>query len=163
MTLSFNSPVTGQLVYDVDGTAVTKEITRQAFATTSLAGQYQGGMIAIASQCVNPTNNGIADIRGTMVTTHTGAGPTLRANFSIAIDSATVCTFNGPYVQSGRMATISGGTFACVVNNQQANSGTFTMKAVDAQVNGFHATFSGQDQFCTYNGRFGGTRDVVGN
>ena len=61
------------------------------------------------------------------------------------------------------MATISGGTFACVVSNQQANSGTFSMTALDAQVNGFHASFTGSDQFCTYNGRFGGTRDVVGN
>ncbi len=163
MAISFNSAVTGQLVYDVDGTTVTKEITRQAFATTSLAGQYQGGMIAIASQCANPSNNGIADIRGTMVVTHTGGGTTLRANFVVAIDSTTICTFNGPYTQIGRMALISGGTFACNVNNQQANSGTFSMTAVDAQLNGFHSTFVGQDQFCSYNGRFGGTRDVVGN
>lgn len=163
MTLSFNSPVTGTLVYDVDGVTVTKEITRQAFGTENLAGQYQGGMIAVATQCANPLNNGVADIRGTMVATHTGAGATYRANFVISIDANSICTFNGPYQQFGRMATISGGTFSCVVNNQQANSGTFSMTALDAQANGFHASFTGQDQFCRYNGRFGGTRDVVGN
>jgi hypothetical protein len=37
------------------------------------------------------------------------------------------------------------------------------MTALDAQVNGFHANFTGGDQFCRYNGRFGGMRDVVGN
>jgi len=61
------------------------------------------------------------------------------------------------------MTTISGGTFSCIVDSQQANSGTFTMTALDAQVNGFHASFVGEDQFCRYNGRFGGVRDVVGN
>ena len=163
ITLSFNSPVTGTLAYDVDGVTVNKEITRQPFGSENLAGQYQGGMVAIASQCANPSNNGIADIRGTMVATHTGAGATLRANFVISIDTSSVCTFNGPYQQLGRMATISGGTFACVVGNQQANSGTFSMTALDAQANGFHASFTGADQFCTYKGQFGGLRDVVGN
>jgi hypothetical protein len=163
MTLSFNSPVTGTLTYDVDGVPVSKQIARQPFGTENLAGQYLGGMYAIASQCVNPNNNGLAEIPGTMVVTQTGSGSTLRANFVINIDANSACTFNGPYQQVGRMATISGGTFACIVGNQQANSGTFSMTALDAQVNGFHATFVGEDQFCRYNGRFGGVRDVVGN
>jgi len=163
MTLSFNSPVTGTLEYVVDGVTVRKDIARQPFGTENIAGQYQGGMIAIASQCQNPTNNGVADIRGTMVASMTGAGATLRANFVISIDASSICTFNGPYVQIGRMATISGGTFSCTVGNQQANNGTFSMPALEDQVNGFHASFTGGDQFCTYNGRFGGTRDVVGN
>jgi len=37
-----------------------------------------------------------------------------------------------------------------------------TMSALDSQLNGFHATFSGRDQYCTYNGRFGGTRNATG-
>jgi hypothetical protein len=166
MTLSFNSPVTGTLVYDVDTVRVTKEITRQPLATESLAGQYQGGMYAIASQCANPNNNGLAEIPGTLIASHSGSGANLRVNFRISVDAAsqvTNCTFEGPYVQIGRMATVSGGTFSCVVGNQVANSGTFTLTALDAQVNGFHASFTGEDQFCRYNGRFGGVRDVVGN
>lgn len=166
ITLSFNSPVTGQLQYDVDGVQVTKEITRQPFGTENLAGQYQGGMIAIASQCVNPSNNGIADIRGTMVVSNSGTAASPRVIFRVGIDGtspATICTFDGPYEQIGRIATVSGGTFSCVAGNQTLNSGTFTMTALDAQVNGFHSTFTGGDQFCRYNGRFGGVRDVVGN
>lgn len=166
ITLSFNSPVTGVLDYTVDTVPVRKEITRQPLATENLAGQYQGGMIAIASQCANPSNNGIAEIPGTMVVSHSGTGANRRVSFRISIDSAaqvTICTFEGPYEQIGRMATVSGGTFSCVSGNQTLNSGTFTMTALDAQVNGFHSTFTGGDQFCRYNGRFGGVRDVVGN
>jgi hypothetical protein len=163
ITLSFNSPVTGTLEYDVDTVRVFKQITRQPFGTENLAGQYQGGMYAIASQCANPNNNGLAEIPGTMVVAQSGSGTGLRATFRIIVDQNSVCTFEGPYQQLGRMATISGGTFGCIVGNQQANSGTFTMTALDAQVNGFHASFIGEDQFCRYNGRFGGVRDVVGN
>jgi hypothetical protein len=32
---------------------------------------------------------------------------------------------------------------------------------VDASQNGLNARFTGSDQFCTYNGFFGGIRDVL--
>jgi hypothetical protein len=60
------------------------------------------------------------------------------------------------------LATVSQGNFSCIVGSTVSNAGTFTMTALDAQLNGFHATFSGKDQYCTYNGRFGGTRDATG-
>jgi hypothetical protein len=166
ITLSFNSPVTGTLSYTVDNVPFTKEITRQPFGTENLTGQYQGGMYAIASQCENPNNNGLAEIPGTMVVSQSGSGANARVTFRIGIDFATevtICTFEGPYQQLGKLATVSRGTFACVVGNQTVNNGTFTLTALDAQVNGFHSSFTGEDQFCRYNGRFGGIRDVVGN
>lgn len=163
ISLSFNSPVTGLLEYDVDGVRVLKQITRQPFGTENLAGQYVGGMYAIASQCANPSNNGLAEIPGTLIASQSGSGANLRATFRILVDAETTCTFEGPYEQIGRMATVSGGTFACVVGGRTVNSGTFTLTTLDAQVNGFHASFVGTDQFCRYNGRFGGVRDVVGN
>ena len=45
--------------------------------------------------------------------------------------------------------------------NATTNAGTFSMTAIDSQLNGFHARFAGRDQFCTYSGRFGGTRDAT--
>lgn len=166
MTLSFNSPVTGTLVYDVDGVTVTKNITRQAFGTENLTGQYVGGMYAIASRCQNANLNGPGYITGVITVTQPTVGNQLRANFRVdflAGGIESVCVFNGPYQQIGRVATVSNGNFSCTVGNQNSSVGTFTMTALDAQANGFHASFTGGDQFCTYNGRFGGTRDVVGN
>ncbi len=166
ITLSFNSPVTGQLQYDVDGVQVTKEITRQPFGTENLTGQYVGGMYAIASQCQNASLNGPAYIPGVITVTQPTVNNQLRANFRVDFvvgGTEAVCIFNGPYQQIGKLATVSGGTFSCTVGNQNSSSGTFTMTALDAQVNGFHSTFTGGDQFCRYNGRFGGVRDVVGN
>lgn len=166
ITLSFNSPVTGQLQYDVDGVQVFKEITRQPFGTENLTGQYVGGMYAIASQCQNPNNNGPGYITGVITVTQPTIDNQLRSNFRVdffAGGIASTCVFSGPYQQLGKMATVSNGSFSCTVGNQNSSAGTFTMTALDAQVNGFHANFTGGDQFCNYNGRFGGIRDVVGN
>lgn len=166
MTLSFNSPVTGTLVYDVDGVTVTKDIARQPFGTENLTGQYVGGMHAIASQCQNANDNGPAYILGIVTITQPTVGGQLRARFRLdflanGFDSN--CIYEGPYQQLGKLATVSSGNFSCTVGTQSSSTGTFSMTVLDAQVNGFHASFTGRDQFCTYNGRFGGTRDVIGN
>jgi len=165
MTVSFNSPTTATLTYTADGVTVTKDIARQPFGAENLTGQYQGGMIAIASNCTNSSNNGLAEIPGTVNVSHTGTpgAADYRIRAQVTIDSSTACVFEGPYQQVGRLATVSNGTFSCVISGQTVNSGTFSLSALDAQVNGFHSVFVGRDQFCNYNGRFGATRDAIGN
>jgi hypothetical protein len=160
-SIVFNSADTGTLSYTINGVPVVKAITRQVMRTTSVAGVYLGGMIATASQCQAASDNGVVDILGTTTVTQTATQASFRVDFYVG-SSAAACTFVGPYAQKGRMATVSQGTFSCVVGTTASNAGTFTMTALDAQMNGFHASFTGKDQFCTYNGRFGGTRDQGG-
>ncbi|MGE0355886.1 MAG: hypothetical protein AB7P08_03125 [Burkholderiales bacterium] len=162
VTLTFTAADAGTLSYTIGGTPVVKAIERQHFRVNSTGGAYAGGLVALASQCGNPADNGSLDILGTTTVTQTAT----QISFVVAFTSPTglpaSCNFTGTYAQKGRMASVPSGSFTCVVNGVTANAGVFTMSALDAQANGFHASFSGQDQFCTYNGRFGGTRNATG-
>lgn len=160
--VTFDSPSTGTLSYNVGGTSVVKAISRYYFRQNSVGGSYAGGMVAMASACGSASDNGPTDILGTTVVTQTATQATFRVSFTAATGQASTCTFVGDYSQQGRLASVTSGTFSCIVGGQSANTGTFTMTSLDSQLNGFHASFTGRDQFCTYNGRFGGTRDVTG-
>ena len=69
-------------------------------------------------------------------------------------------------LQSRRVILCAVGTMAiCLLGvtsarSQSANAGTFTMTQIDAGTNGINAKFHGSDQFCTYDGQFGGIRDI---
>lgn len=159
-TITFNTPESATLSYIVNGMAVLKAIVRQTFRANSVAGQYAGGMIAIASNCRTASDNGRVDILGSVTATHTDNNVAFQVDFVAGSGFAATCLFSGTHQPRGRLGNVASGSFSCVVGGQQANNGTFTMTALDAQRNGFHATFAGADQFCTYNGRFGGTREA---
>ena len=161
VTLTFDSTSTGTLDYTIAGTTVTKAVTRYYFGSNSVAGTYAGGLVAIASQCVSASDNGAVDMLGTTVVTQSATQASFQVRFFTPTGAAATCTFAGPYVQTGRMATIDSGSFSCVSGNATINTGTFSMTSIDSQLNGFHARFSGRDQFCTYSGRLGGTRDAT--
>jgi hypothetical protein len=72
-----------------------------------------------------------------------------------------VCTFNGTLSIQGRVGNVSNGTWNCAVGGSPSNAGNFTLDMVDANQNGFNSRFTGSDQFCTYNGFFGGVKDVL--
>jgi hypothetical protein len=164
VTLTFDGVASGTLAYVIDGTVVTKQITRYYFRKDSVAGVYIGGLVSLASQCAASSDNGHFDILGTTTVTQLAdEGATdisFKVDFFAPNGQAASCTFLGRYAQQGRLASVTSGTFSCAVNGQAANAGTFAMTALDPQMNGFHAQFSGRDQFCTYQGRFGGTRDA---
>lgn len=162
VTLTFDSPDTATLSYTIGGTPVVKAIERQNYRVNSVGGAYAGGLVALASNCVAASDNGSFDILGTTTVTQTATQVTFNVAFNSPTGLPASCTFVGTYAQKGRMASVPSGSFSCIVGGVAANAGVFTMSALDAQLNGFHATFSGQDQFCTYNGRFGGTRNATG-
>ena len=156
MTLSFSGFNSGTLSYVVNGVTVNKTIQRQTFAANNVAGNYIGGMTATASSCSSSADNGFALITGLLTVQHGGGSPTMRVDFRNNAGVAAQCTFTGAYSAAGRLATITG-TFTCTLGS----NGTFTMTEVDASRNGFTSVFSGRDQFCTYNGFFGGIKDVI--
>ncbi len=162
VTVTFDSPSTGTLSYTVDGTAVVKAIGRQSWKATSAGGSYAGGLVALASSCGTASDNGQVDWLGTTTVTQTATQLTVKVAFVAASGAPATCTLVGNYALQGRLLAVPSGSFSCIVNGFQANSGVFALSALDAQANGFHATFSGQDQFCTYNGRLGGTRNPTG-
>lgn len=158
MTVNFTSLTTATLQYTVNGAQVTKTITRQTWATDNLTGNYLGGLTATGSSCSQFPNGPIL-IFGTLGVQHTGSQVAMTVDFTSNQNQASQCTFSGPFTQTGHLGSVSG-NWSCTINGQAANTGTFTLSNIDSSVNGLTGHFNGRDQFCTYDGFFGGPRDV---
>jgi hypothetical protein len=163
ITFNFSTPTLGVMTYTVSGNpTVTKTIVRHTLAFNNLQGNYIGGVTANGTNCGNGVQNGPILINGELTVS---ASPPLSPTFRIDWTSsagASSCTFRGNYAQEGRLGSLSAGTWSCTipgVNNPP--QGTFTLSQLEASMTGFSARFSGNDQNCTYNGFFGGTRDVL--
>ncbi len=160
ITVTFNGPNTATLVYTVNGQQVTKTITRQTFRNDNLTGSYLGGLTATGSNCSPSSFNGPILIFQSLAVQHPSNNQvTMNVQFASAQGQASQCTFAGPYTQAGRTGSIAG-SFNCTINGQSANAGTFTVGSINSSPDGFMGHFNGSDQYCTYDGQFGGVRDV---
>jgi hypothetical protein len=163
IAITFTTGTTGVLVYNVNTTTVTKNVQRQTFVVNSPAGAYQGGMDTITSACGTSSNNGAtATFLGYVqiaLNAQNVVGMTM--NYFGQGNQQATCTFtNGTLVPTGRLASITGGSWTCAQGGTTLNSGTFTITNLDVQVAGLTANIVATDQFCTYTGRFGGLRTV---
>jgi hypothetical protein len=157
MTVNFTSPYAGSMQYSVNGVVVNKAIIRQGFANNNLVGDYLGGLTANGTNCHNTTNGPIL-INDTLRVNQSGQQLNMVVSFfTSGSGSSAQCTFNGTLTLQGRVGSVTNGTWSCTTGNQ----GSFTLDMVDANQNGFNARFNGSDQFCTYNGFFGGLKDVL--
>jgi hypothetical protein len=160
MTITFSTPNSGSLTYSVGGVQVAKQISRLNVRNNNLVGIYLGGLVGRSTNCSGVPNGQIL-VFDNLTVTQTGTALTMRVDFfQGGTGISSTCTYTGTLSQAGRLSTINNGSFNCTVGGSPANAGSFTMTGIDVQLNGFHSTFAGQDQFCTYNGRFGGIRDV---
>ena len=161
ITFTFTSATTATVQYVVNGTLVTKNVVRQTWRVNQLGGNYLGGLTAVGSGCSGGVSNGNVLIFGTLAVTDTGGQASnkqvsMNVQFTSAGNQSSQCTFAGPYNQAGKLGTIAG-SWNCTTSN----AGTFTISSIEANVNGFTGHFHGTDQFCTYDGQFGGVRDVL--
>ncbi len=162
MSVNFSSPYAGALVYTVNGVQVNKSIIRQGFASNNLTGHYLGGLTANGTNCHNNVTNGPILIFDTLSVTQSGQQLSMQVNFFASGSGlASQCTFNGTLNIQGRVGNVNNGTWSCTVGGSAGNQGTFSLDMVDGSQNGFNARFNGSDQFCTYNGFFGGVKDVI--
>jgi hypothetical protein len=164
-TISFNfsTPTRGTLTYNVSGSPqVTKTIVRHTLANNILTGNYIGGLTASGTGCRNGVQNGPILVNGELTVNQSNlANTSLVVSFSSGSGTAT-CTFRGPWGQEGRLGSINGGTWSCVIPGaSNPPQGTFNLSQVEGSMTGFSGRFTGSDQNCTYNGFFGGTRDVL--
>jgi hypothetical protein len=157
ITFTFDSATTGTLQYVINGIAVTKRIVRQTWRNNVLTGNYLGGLTATAGTCASAPN-GIL-IFGALTVQHSGGQASMKVDFTNGGGQTAQCIFSGPYAQAGKLGSITG-PWNCTVGNTAANVGSFTLSSLEANTNGFTGKFHGTDQFCTYDGQFGGVRDV---
>jgi hypothetical protein len=160
MTVAFANQYSGTLTYSVNGVNVTKSIVRQTFGEQNIAGKYLGGLTAQGTNCRN-TPNGPILIFDTMTVTQAGRNVSMLVQFTSTTQASSQCTFAGTLTAQGRVGQITNGTWNCVFGGSPGNQGTFSMDVLDASQQGFSARFSGTDQFCSYNGFFGGVKDVI--
>ena len=143
-TVTFSSPnqTTGALSYSVDGTQVTKAVTRQTWRNYNLTGNYLGGQVGTYSNC--PVTNGYVEEPGNVSISHNDP------SFTMASQG---CTYNGTYAQDGRLGRVSG-NYSC----SNGIAGQFTAFEIEATITGLTARVSAQSNACTWSGRIGGLR-----
>ena len=161
MSIAFNSPTSATLTYTADGVTVSKSLVRQTWKGENLTGNYLGGLTSKTSGCTNGNNQNVLIFGTSMTVQHntSSQGVTITLNSTAASGAAAQCIFTGTYGQAGKQGTISG-NWSCTVSGAPSNAGTFSMTELQATIRGFNAHFTGQDQFCHYDGNFGVVRDV---
>ncbi len=158
LTISFSTANNGTLNYNVGATNVTKSITRFAFATENLSGNYLGGLTA-TSTCSGANQLTLAF--DTMAVSQSGNAITMTVNFFNSAGVQSRCVFSGTYAPMGRQGNISG-TYTCTFGTAAGNAGSFTVSNVESTQSGFSGRFAGNDQFCSaHSGYFGGVHDVL--
>ena len=126
------------LTYSVDGTVVTKALTRQTFKNNDLTGSYAGVVRQASSGCSLPANNTtLESVVGVSITNSTT---------SLAIttnENGSICNYTGDYRQSGRMGS-STGTYTC-----PGLAGSYDMIEIEANPSGITGRFTAQNNFCS--------------
>lgn len=160
INFNFTGLNSGTLVYTVNGQQVAKSITRQSFRNDNLSGGYLGGLTAATTHsCASVPTNAILIFETLNVQHASNNQVTMSVQLSSSNPTGT-CTFSGPYTQVGKMGSITG-NWNCVFGGTTTNTGTFTLDSIQSSTTGFSGHFAGSDQFCSYDGQFGGVRDIA--
>ena len=104
ITISFSTANSGTL-YNVGATNVSKAITRFAFATDNLSGNYVGVFARTPECSTGPTGTIAFD---TLRVTHNGNAISMTINFFNNAGVASTCNYSGTYSPMGRQGNISG-------------------------------------------------------
>jgi hypothetical protein len=145
-TFTLNGVNSATFTYSVDNVVVSKNVTRQTWATNWLAGIYVGATVADYANCDNPADNGYYEDSAVFTVTQSGSTVTI-----VQAAAGFTCTFTGTYEQHGRLGELSGNATCGSVQ------GTFQAHQIEASV----TALAGHIQFrngCTVSGRFGGVR-----
>jgi hypothetical protein len=156
MTWIAQSVTGGTLTYTVDGTQVTKAMTRVLIRYDDFSGHYGGGTHNTVIGCVNPAFNGTTEDAGLVYVVQNGQA----VNFqTVPINSTGSCSYNGTLTQAGQMGSISG-NFVC----SDGSSGSFTFFEVQVNpqgITGRSALTYTSPAGCKSTGWFGGARGTT--
>ena len=126
------------LNYSVDGTFVTKALTRFTFLNNDLTGNYAGVFRQTQSGCSNPANNGTVETIVGVSMSNSATGLSIATN-----GNGSICNYVGNYRQSGRMGS-SAGTYTC-----PGIAGSYDMLEIEANPSGVTARFTASDNSCS--------------
>jgi|KBSSwiStaDraftv2_1062776.scaffolds.fasta_scaffold02139_7 hypothetical protein len=144
-SLEFGDDAHAQLRYNVNNTAVIKQIIRLTFAAQSLVGTYIGGTTDITFDCKDPARNNLLTADPGQFEISEEAG-----NLVLRLPS---CTFTGPYTQQGQIGRVDT-TYQC---KSQA-VGTVVFTGMQVEKGGIVGNYTGRDNSCSFRGNIGGVR-----
>jgi hypothetical protein len=164
-TLRFTSSTSGSLTYDVDGTTVTKAITRQTWAPLELAGSYRGGAFGTTdAACTAGAGLPTFGYPGSMQISQSGDAIVIEAVFEPGFAEQGRCRYAGRLAQFGSIASVTQGTYACeFVNGPSPVAGSFEVHDLEVGEHGFSGRLRAQEPGCVLTGRIGGIRRGYGN
>lgn len=126
------------LAYTVDGTAVTKSVTRQTFRNNNMTGNYAGIFREVRSSCANTADSGAQErVAGIFIE---NGDTTLSMTTN---EGGVVCNYLGDYRQSGRMGS-STGSYTC-----PGVTGSYNMVEIEANPQGITGRYTAQTNFCS--------------
>ena len=138
-TVTFTAFVdTATLNYSVDGTFVSKALTRQTFRNNDLTGGFAGVFTQTSSGCSTPANNTTMESVVGVSITNTATALSMTTN-----ENGSICNYSGSYRQSGRMGS-SSGTYSC-----PGRSGSYDMVEIEANPSGITGRFAAQNNLCS--------------
>lgn len=104
------SSISGVLEYNVGAVSVTKTLTRLTLTSIALGGNYLGGVVAIVTNCNDPSQNGTFSAFITVTATQISNGP---LTLDLGLQGAGSCRFTGNYAQDGLLTRIPDATYTC--------------------------------------------------
>ena len=146
-TFTATNGFAGTLQYSIDGVDVIKNIERQTLRFINFTGVFLGGFVYTYYNCANPAGNNLTITDGGLLTiTHSGA------LIRLVSQGQSTCTYNGTYLQKGRLGAVGAGSYTCT----DGTNGTFAMSTMEWTAVGMTGLVAGQNQFCQFTGYFGG-------
>ena len=139
----------GNLTYSINGTEVTKQVTRESLVLDDYRGNYTIGAHWLATACNSQAGDG--DTAGPMNLVVNQNGSSMSMNWTLP--SGAVCTYSGPYTQNGEL-----GAFSANYSCSNGDVGPLEMFEMTNRVGMISARVSGQSTNlgCTYSGYFSG-------
>ena len=149
MTFQLNTVSDGNLSYILNGSEVTKQVTRETLVQDDYTGNYIIGVHMQSSACLNPSGNGNVSGAMSLSINETGGSAAMTWTFL----TGAVCTYSGPYTQSGKLGAISA-DYTCT-NGEFGQINLFEMTNRAGMIS---ARFTGQgtNTGCQYDGYFSG-------
>jgi hypothetical protein len=148
-TVSFSTTgvATAAISYSVDGTNVSKTLSRQTWRTNDLNGRYFGAVSYAPPSCPSGGPFSPQALVTNVNIVHSDS------SFAMSlVDSFQSCTYVGAYVQSGKFGSVSG-TFTC----NSGKVGTFTASEIDANRIGITGRLTRLVDACTIDASFAAT------
>jgi hypothetical protein len=156
-TFDYRRPYGGSFSFTIDGVSTTKQVERQTWRASDIAGTYNVNRVMRPFNCPGVPEASVNENLGEMTVAQSSGSVTIQTR-PVPGSAGLSCSYPGTYTQSGRMGSLAG-TFTC----SDGTAGAFSMSEIQASPYSFSARLSASvsGTGCTRYGHIGGVRTVA--